>query len=376
VYSGTLGFLGLDGGCDMSVVIRTIVLDAAKGRWSIGCGGAIVHRSDPDGEFDEMMLKAKAPLRASVATLFGARYLSPTVEIPVRGLQDHRRPTVYASATDADSNTSALATDRPRGATAASSSASSHDDDGCGVPTNGNDGSSSSVHREVYAQTPSPPAGVSSNGSGGDAVAGPLSSTAAVEAVRRERSEVLLAGLGVRGMSMGLERIQAVLHQLGDPQCAVGGVVHVTGTNGKGSVCSYIEAALRGANAGPVGMFFSPHLVRFTESIRVDGVDVSDADLAEDVEMTLAACADASTELTQFEVLTVAAFLHFRRCGVKTAVLEVGLGGRLDATNVVRFAPPPPPHTHTHTHILVSAQRTALRCADALLQQWMCETGC
>lgn len=86
VYSGTLGYLSLDGGCDMSVVIRTVVLDTAARRWSIGCGGAIVHRSEPAVEFHEMLLKAKAPLRASAAAFFGQGMLAPTAEIPVIGI--------------------------------------------------------------------------------------------------------------------------------------------------------------------------------------------------------------------------------------------------------------------------------------------------
>jgi dihydrofolate synthase/folylpolyglutamate synthase len=157
--------------------------------------------------------------------------------------------------------------------------------------------------------------------------------------VKALASEKLLGGLGARGISLGLDRIQSVLHQLNDPQNAVGGVVHVTGTNGKGSVSCFVEAALRGAAiagaGGQVGLFTSPHLVRFTECIKVDGEDIPDADLVNLATVALQACREVGTELTQFEVLTVAAFLYFKRRGVGAVVLEVGLGGRLDSTNVV-----------------------------------------
>ncbi len=114
--------------------------------------------------------------------------------------------------------------------------------------------------------------------------------------------------------------------------------IHVAGTNGKGSVCAMIESVLRCAGVR-TGLYTSPHLVRFHERIRVGGRAIGDADLASCLDATedaaRGAAADGAGEATFFEIGTAAAFEHFRRAGVQAAVVEVGLGGRWDATNVV-----------------------------------------
>jgi dihydrofolate synthase/folylpolyglutamate synthase len=140
------------------------------------------------------------------------------------------------------------------------------------------------------------------------------------------------------GMKFGLETMRALVAEMGHPERACPSLL-VAGTNGKGSVAAYCDAALR-ASGLRTGRYTSPHLVRVNERITVDGRDITDRDFATAVR----AVRDAAERLvrrgvleahpTFFEVLTAAAFSHFQRRGVDVAVLEVGLGGRLDATNV------------------------------------------
>jgi dihydrofolate synthase/folylpolyglutamate synthase len=141
-----------------------------------------------------------------------------------------------------------------------------------------------------------------------------------------------LYALVARGRKLGLERVEAACAALGHPERAFE-VIHVAGTNGKGSVCAFTAAMLHAAGR-KVGMYTSPHLCKFSERIQIDGVAIDDETLAS----TLNRVMDAGPELTFFEVATVAAFVIFRDAKVEIAVVEVGLGGRLDATNVV---PPP-----------------------------------
>lgn len=146
-------------------------------------------------------------------------------------------------------------------------------------------------------------------------------------------------GNEVKSVKLGLERMRALMAGLGHPERACQ-YVHVAGTNGKGSTCAMIEAALRHAGVR-TGLYTSPHLVDPTERIRVNGVAVT----AEEFSRTfdhLHACAEAMVKRdeldmhpTYFESLTAIAFLLFAEKKVDTVVLEVGLGGRLDATNVI-----------------------------------------
>ena len=131
---------------------------------------------------------------------------------------------------------------------------------------------------------------------------------------------------------LGLERIRQLLERLGRPQDVLPPVFHVAGTNGKGSVCAFLRAGLEAAGH-PVHVFTSPHLVRFNERIRIAGELVSDDELADLLEFVIdrAGGLDASF----FEVATAAAILGFARAPAAATILEVGLGGRLDATNVV-----------------------------------------
>ncbi|MBK5294763.1 MAG: bifunctional folylpolyglutamate synthase/dihydrofolate synthase [Acidobacteriia bacterium] len=138
---------------------------------------------------------------------------------------------------------------------------------------------------------------------------------------------------------MGLERIQAVLAALGHPERACRWV-HVAGTNGKGSTCAMIESALR-ASGLRTGLYTSPHLEEPTERIQIAGKQVSRElflSAFQNVHQTaerLLASGVIDSHPTYFETVTAMAFVLFRDAGVETGVIEVGLGGRLDATNVI-----------------------------------------
>ncbi len=141
------------------------------------------------------------------------------------------------------------------------------------------------------------------------------------------------------GMKFGLDAMRALLHELRDPhRCAP--ALLIAGTNGKGSVVAYLDAVLR-ASGLRTGRYISPHLVAVNERIAVDGRDISSAALGRHLQRVRAAAnalvarGGLTAQPTHFEVLTAAAFLEFAARGVDAMVLEVGLGGRLDATNVV-----------------------------------------
>jgi dihydrofolate synthase/folylpolyglutamate synthase len=145
-----------------------------------------------------------------------------------------------------------------------------------------------------------------------------------------------LESLAVFGMRPGLERVSELLQRLGRPQDACR-VVHVVGTNGKSSTTRYCEALLR-AHGARSGAYLSPHISGWAERVVVDGRPVDDDTLGAAVERVRTEVAGLPGELgetTQFEVLTVAALLAFAESGVEAVALEAGLGGRLDATNVV-----------------------------------------
>ena len=132
---------------------------------------------------------------------------------------------------------------------------------------------------------------------------------------------------------LGLERITRLLARLGDPHLALPSVFHVAGTNGKGSTCAFLRAALE-AEGHAVHVYSSPHLVRFNERIRVAGRLIDDAALAALLAEVLDAAGDIGPSF--FEATTAAAFLAFARAPAAATIVEVGLGGRFDATNVVR----------------------------------------
>ncbi|HYG60545.1 MAG TPA: Mur ligase family protein, partial [Symbiobacteriaceae bacterium] len=139
------------------------------------------------------------------------------------------------------------------------------------------------------------------------------------------------------GVKLGLERTQELLRRVGSPQRRAGRIIHITGTSGKGSVSAMVESCLRAAGH-KVGLYTSPSLERFTDRYQVDRADIPDADLARLVGQVKthvdAMVAEGLEQPTEFEVTTVVGFLYFAEQQVDWLVLEVGVGGRFDATNV------------------------------------------
>ena len=141
---------------------------------------------------------------------------------------------------------------------------------------------------------------------------------------------------GKFGSRLGLENVSRLLDILGNPHRDLR-IIHVAGTNGKGSTCSFINSMLiyQGYN---VGLYTSPYLEEFNERIKINNVNISDEDLAQSVSRVSDAIGQMIEEgcdhPTEFEIITACAFLYFRDRDVDFAVIEVGLGGRLDATNV------------------------------------------
>ncbi len=144
-------------------------------------------------------------------------------------------------------------------------------------------------------------------------------------------SAEILSSFARFGIHLGLERIQKLLADLGNPQQHVP-IIHVAGTNGKGSVCAYLASILTAAGY-KVGRYTSPHLVDWRERICVNSEWISDADLLE-VLTQVQAVIKPEFIPTQFEVITAAMWRYFAKAKVDIAIIETGLGGRLDATNV------------------------------------------
>ncbi len=144
--------------------------------------------------------------------------------------------------------------------------------------------------------------------------------------------DTLLAPFHQFGVNLGLSRIQTLLAALGSPHIAVP-IVHVAGTNGKGSVCAYLSSILSAAGYR-VGRYTSPHLVDWNERICIDGEPIDTQVAINILDRVIAAIDPTQPTPTQFEIVTAAMWLYFAEAQVDLAVIEVGLGGRLDATNV------------------------------------------
>ncbi len=151
-------------------------------------------------------------------------------------------------------------------------------------------------------------------------------------AVRSDSILLRLGALYPRRIDMTLHRIERLLAALGHPERILPPVIHVTGTNGKGSVCAFSRAILE-ARGFKVHVYTSPHLVEFRERIRLAGALIGEGELC----ATLEECerVNGGAPITFFEITTAAAFLAFSRHPADALVLEVGMGGRTDATNVV-----------------------------------------
>ncbi len=133
----------------------------------------------------------------------------------------------------------------------------------------------------------------------------------------------------------GLERISELCGKLGNPQNSLR-FIHIAGTNGKGSTASMLSEVLRAAGY-KVGLYTSPYIYRFNERMRVDGRDIPDAALAEITEYVRPIADAMADRPTEFELITAIAFEYFRREGCDVVVLEAGMGGRLDSTNIIRY---------------------------------------
>ncbi|HEV7234124.1 MAG TPA: bifunctional folylpolyglutamate synthase/dihydrofolate synthase, partial [Sphingorhabdus sp.] len=154
-----------------------------------------------------------------------------------------------------------------------------------------------------------------------------ISTNPAVQA-QLDRLTMLSPGRDV----LGLERITALLDRLGNPHHSLPPVFHVAGTNGKGSTCAFLRGAIEAAGM-TAHVYSSPHLVRFNERIRVSSKLIDDVTLAALLSEVLDHA--EGLEASFFEVTTAAAFVAFSRTPADACIIEVGLGGRLDATNVI-----------------------------------------
>ena len=132
----------------------------------------------------------------------------------------------------------------------------------------------------------------------------------------------------------GLERVRELCEALGNPQDSLK-YIHVAGTNGKGSFCAMTDNILRHAGY-KVGLFTSPYIVEFNERMRINGENISNEELCELVETVKPHADKMADKPTEFELITALAFLYFKRNNCDVVVLECGLGGRLDATNVIK----------------------------------------
>jgi len=134
-------------------------------------------------------------------------------------------------------------------------------------------------------------------------------------------------------IDLGLDRTKAILSLFGNPQENLK-CIHVAGTNGKGSVCEILHSILKTAGYR-VGVFISPHLFEYTERIKISGVEIDKETFADYIEEVINTADSNNIDLTEFEVLTVVMFKYFNDNNIDIAVLETGLGGRLDSTNVI-----------------------------------------
>lgn len=134
-------------------------------------------------------------------------------------------------------------------------------------------------------------------------------------------------------INLGLERVQAVLEILGNPQKNLK-FIHVAGTNGKGSVCAMLSSILS-ASGLKIGLFTSPHVFEYTERIKINDVEIPQTDFAKNVLEIIELAEKNNIHLTEFEIITVVAFKYFAQNKVDVVILETGLGGRLDATNII-----------------------------------------
>ena len=148
-----------------------------------------------------------------------------------------------------------------------------------------------------------------------------------------EQSLNYIHGLYRKGIKPSLERIRQLLGMLGDPHKKLK-FIHIAGTNGKGSTAAMTASILQAAGYR-VGLFISPCLYRFNERIQINGQEISDEDLAEVTTFVRPLAASMEDHPTEFELVTCIGLEYFKRKGCDMVVLEVGMGGAMDSTNVI-----------------------------------------
>lgn len=149
-----------------------------------------------------------------------------------------------------------------------------------------------------------------------------------------EDAKKLLTSKGKFYINLGLDRISKILELLGNPHDKLD-CIHVAGTNGKGSVCAILSSILDKADK-KVGLYTSPHIFEYTERIKINNTDISEEDFTKYVYKVVETADKKDIHLTEFEILTAVMFKYFADNNVEVVVLETGLGGRFDATNVIK----------------------------------------
>jgi len=149
-----------------------------------------------------------------------------------------------------------------------------------------------------------------------------------------ENAVKILSSQGKFKINLGLDRMYSIMREFSNPQESFD-CIQVAGTNGKGSVCSILAEILK--NAGfKVGLYTSPHIFEYTERIKINGEEISEDEFAELVFDVVKKAEEKKIDLTEFEIITAVMFLYFAKKNIDIAVIETGLGGRLDATNIVK----------------------------------------
>jgi len=149
-----------------------------------------------------------------------------------------------------------------------------------------------------------------------------------------EKAISILTSQGKFYINLGLDRVKNLLELYNNPQDKIK-CIHVAGTNGKGSTCAMLASVLTHAGY-KTGLYTSPHLVDYTERIKINDKDISKDDFADLIFEIIKTAEENNIHATEFEILTVLAFVYFQREEVDFTVIETGLGGRLDATNAIK----------------------------------------
>lgn len=149
-----------------------------------------------------------------------------------------------------------------------------------------------------------------------------------------EKAVDILTSQGKFYINLGLDRVKRLLELYNNPQEKIK-CIHVAGTNGKGSTCAMLASVLTYAGY-KTGLYTSPHLVDYTERIKINGSEISKEDFADLIFDITKTSEENQIHVTEFEILTVLAFIYFKKQQIDFAVIETGLGGRLDATNIIK----------------------------------------